>query len=292
MIGADSRDFQSLTPSQMKILASMLKLREASAYTLSKQIGMSYAIIHDGMRKLLILGFIKAISEVPDDSTNRQKIEYVLTAKGREVAAKADESLRWKYMDNLRNEVRFEFKDNLNIEQKIAELEKSLNEVQESKIRQLETTAKRVPDQLDKYQKASNRMFVIMPFASTFDDVWRGAIERACATEGYSCLRIDQMSLSSFVTTDLEKIIEKADYVIADITGLSPGVMFEVGYALGKGKKIVLLKQRNDPLKAPFDASKLRLISYDNSWSGIEKLYQEIREFLTPKSNKNKEELG
>jgi nucleoside 2-deoxyribosyltransferase len=119
-----------------------------------------------------------------------------------------------------------------------------------------------------------------MPFNPVFDDVWQGAIKRACAMENFACLRVDEIRLSSWITKDIESNIEIADVVIADITKSNPNVMFELGWALAKNKAPIVIRQKDDSIDVPFDVKGIRHLPYLNTWSGIEKLYREICKFI------------
>lgn len=176
------------------------------------------------------------------------------------------------------------------LERKVAKLEKDLRKLRLASAISYEGNEKEQEDMLKKYKSAEKKVFVIMPFAPVFDDVWRGAIKRACNTEGFGCLRVDEVSLSTWITEDIEKYIEMADVVIADITANNPNVMFELGWALAKAKKPIVIRQQNDPNKVPFDVQGIRYISYVNSWSGIERLFTDICKFIRSTSETLSEE--
>jgi len=166
------------------------------------------------------------------------------------------------------------------LQKKVAKLEEDLRKLRMISAISYEENEKKQEDMLKKYKSAEKKVFVIMPFDPMFDDVWKGGIKRACNTEGFACLRVDKISLSTWITEDIEKCIEMADVVIADITGNNPNVMFELGWALAKGKKPIVIRKQDDSNKVPFDVQGIRYISYLNTWSGIEKLYADICKFL------------
>ena len=92
-----------------------------------------------------------------------------------------------------------------------------------------------------------------MPFAQNFNDVWLGGIKPACTDCRYAPLRVDEISLSSLITEDIQSYMRMANVVIADITGNNPNVMFELGWALAKGKKPIVICQEEQTSKIPFD---------------------------------------
>lgn len=155
---------------------------------------------------------------------------------------------------------------------------------------------KKKEDILKKYKSAKWKIFVIMPFSPKFDDVWKGGIERACSAGSFGCLRVDKVSLSTWITEDMKKYMKMADVVIADITGNNPNVMFELGWALALGKQPIVIRQKEDPEQVPFDVKDIRYIRYSNTWRGIEELHRKIGEFakstsetLNEKTKKSKE---
>lgn len=138
-----------------------------------------------------------------------------------------------------------------------------------------------------KFNDSKNRVFVIMPFNDEFDDVWVGGIKKACLGD-FAPLRVDQISLSSWITDDVEEYIDKSTTVVADVTGNNPNVMFELGYALGRKKDPIIIVQPQEPGKVPFDISGIRHLEYADSWQGIEALAKNLRKFLTATSEKQK----
>src|SRR5215208_1606209 len=92
--------------------------------------------------------------------------------------------------------------------------------------------------------------FVLMPFAQEFDDVYRRGIKRACDEAGIECQRVDEQHFMNSIVEHLYKQIERADIVIADMTGQNPNVYYEAGYAMAMHKPIIFVSQELD---IPFD---------------------------------------
>lgn len=173
---------------------------------------------------------------------------------------------------------------------KIARLEKEVEKLRVASITSPEGSEKKQEDMLKRFKGAEKKVFVVMPFAQIFDDVWKGGIERACNSEDFGCLRVDKISLSSWITEDIKEYVKMADFVIADITQNNPNVMFELGWALALEKKPIVIRQQGDPDKVPFDVKDIRYIPYVNSWSGIESLFKGICKFLKTTSETVNEE--
>ncbi len=145
-----------------------------------------------------------------------------------------------------------------------------------------------------KFVNAENRVFVIMPFSEDFEHVWKGALVRACQENGFAPLRVDKISLSSWITDDVEAYIKRSDTVITDVTGNNPNVMFELGYALARGKNPIIIRQSDDPAKIPFDIAGIRYLDYENTWQGVEDLKKDLKKFLvaTLEEQKRRKQKG
>ncbi|HHX24415.1 MAG TPA: hypothetical protein GX723_10515 [Thermoanaerobacterales bacterium] len=66
---------------------------------------------------------------------------------------------------------------------------------------------------------------------------------------------------SSRIISNILESISKSEILIADISGLNPNVLFEVGYAFGMGKKIILFSQGFSKVERENDMADLEIIS-------------------------------
>ena len=69
--------------------------------------------------------------------------------------------------------------------------------------------------------------------------------------------------------------------MIADLSGLNPNVMYELGIAHTIGKETILIYQRGGEVKFPFDLAHIRRIEYTNDALGGKNLVEELRATLT-----------
>jgi predicted nucleotide-binding protein len=122
-----------------------------------------------------------------------------------------------------------------------------------------------------------------MPFEKQFEDVWRGGITKALKSQGFKYIRIDEIKRSTNIVKDITDCVVNCSFAIFDVTGNNPNVMFELGLAVGKQKTVIIISQSRTEL--PFDIGQIRIIFYDNSWGGIEKLRRELERFLTQMSH-------
>jgi hypothetical protein len=139
-------------------------------------------------------------------------------------------------------------------------------------------TAAQTREAMESQLADERSVFVIMPFSTEFADVWKGGIQRAAEAERFTPIRVDQINRSTNITDDIVASIEKCRLAIVDVTGNNPNVMFELGYAIARSKKNIIISQSADYL--PFDIRNIRTIVYANTWSGIEELKVRIQEFL------------
>jgi hypothetical protein len=108
-------------------------------------------------------------------------------------------------------------------------------------------------------------VFVLMPFGAAWSDNVYDAIRRACdeaarAFIGLRAERADDITEPGRITDQITSAIERADVLIADITGANPNVLFELGYGDALGKSIIVLNQHVDA--TPFDIKDWRQITY------------------------------
>lgn len=94
------------------------------------------------------------------------------------------------------------------------------------------------------YEIQKGYVFVAMPIgsASSFDDVL-DAIQEACNKCGLTAERVDEAQVNERITDRILESIQKAEYVIVDLTESRPNVFYEAGYAQGIGKLPIYSKK-------------------------------------------------
>jgi hypothetical protein len=103
-------------------------------------------------------------------------------------------------------------------------------------------------------------VFVLMPFADEFDDVYKLGIKPACENAGAYAERLDQQLFTESILDRIYNQISKADVLVSDMTGRNPNVFYETGYAHALGKKVILLTKSADDI--PFDLKHYQHIIY------------------------------
>ena len=118
------------------------------------------------------------------------------------------------------------------------------------------------------------KAFVIMPFGSDFNDVYKLGIKATAKECDVDVKRLDDDFFDTNMVEEIYKKINDADFIIADMTGRNPNVFYEVGYADAKNKLILLLTQNVNDI--PFDFKQRLHIEYSDVSSLKEKLKNKI----------------
>lgn len=122
------------------------------------------------------------------------------------------------------------------------------------------------------------RAFVAMEFAEPFNTVYREAIYKQADEAGFDVIRIDEKPGPGVIFQDIQREIEQAEIVIAEITPANPNVFYEIGYAQALGKPIILLAQRGSEL--PFDMRSYRVVFYNDTIGGKPDVERSLRKHL------------
>lgn len=123
--------------------------------------------------------------------------------------------------------------------------------------------------------ESKKKVFVAMPFAKEFDDIFHYGIQGAVNAAGYLCERADYESFTGDIMEWVKKRIASAELVIADLSSANPNVYLEVGYAWGIGTKTVLIIDDTKQLK--FDTRGQRCIPYNSIQDLEESLTTELK---------------
>jgi nucleoside 2-deoxyribosyltransferase len=115
------------------------------------------------------------------------------------------------------------------------------------------------------------KCFVIMPFAKEFIDVYatiKGHVESAVSSQKIKCQRLDDTKPAGRITDRLLSALRECSFCVADLSGCSPNVMWETGYAMALGKPVIVVTQNLATL--PFDVKDMQALGYDRNqlnWS-------------------------
>ena len=107
----------------------------------------------------------------------------------------------------------------------------------------------------------SQPVFCAMPFHESFLDVYLLAIVPTMNELGFEVLRLDQTHSFSGISQRIWDGIADSRFVIADISGHNPNVLYELGVAHGLGVNTFLIVDSGTPI--PFDIKDNMALAYD-----------------------------
>ncbi len=124
------------------------------------------------------------------------------------------------------------------------------------------------------------KIFVMMPLAEPFDTLYREVINPVATDLGFEVVRVDEVVGPGIIIEDIQRQIEGAHAVVAEISTQNPNVFYELGYAHALQKPAVLLVRRSDGAAMPFDIRSYRAIFYDDSIGGKKTVERNLEQHL------------
>jgi hypothetical protein len=106
-------------------------------------------------------------------------------------------------------------------------------------------------------------VFVAMPFNTPHSEDLYVIVEHVCKQIDLQAIRADRFVKAGPITRDIREAIARAGIVVADLTGLNPNVLYEVGLANADYDRVIIL--HDGGTKLPFDLNDQRAISYSLS---------------------------
>ena len=101
----------------------------------------------------------------------------------------------------------------------------------------------------------------MMPFGTPFDSYFEEIYEPAIEESGLKARRADNLFTPTPIIRDIWEYINSSKILLADITGLNPNVMYELGLAHAIAKPVIIISDSIE--KVPFDLRHLRILIYD-----------------------------
>jgi hypothetical protein len=126
-------------------------------------------------------------------------------------------------------------------------------------------------------------IFMIMPYNEgyAFYEKIQSVVKESV---GFSCIRADHVHASGHeLLSKIHLLIDRAELVIAETSNQSPNVFYEVGYAVGTHKPILLLVK--DGTNIPTDLKGIETISYKDDQDGVKRFSTILHEHLTLQLN-------
>jgi hypothetical protein len=118
----------------------------------------------------------------------------------------------------------------------------------------------------------SHSVLVLMAYSgrSDLEDAF-DSYQQVCGELGYECERVSEDNAGERILPDILARLERAAFVIADLTELRPNVFYELGYAEGLKKKVIVTAKEGTEL--PFDVKDIPTIF----WDGQRKLREDLQ---------------
>jgi hypothetical protein len=104
------------------------------------------------------------------------------------------------------------------------------------------------------------RCFIVMPFSLDWSDDVHRTLSGACKATAVQPVRGDDVFTPTDILVDIWQSINGADFVIADITGRNPNVLYELGIAHTLAKPVLIISRNAADI--PIDLSTRRVILY------------------------------
>lgn len=129
-------------------------------------------------------------------------------------------------------------------------------------------------DELQKNTSSGRNVLVAMKFGDETSKL-REAIREGIRKAEYHAIFIDEVQHNDFITPELLKYIRDSKFVVVDLTHQNNGAYFEEGYAMGVGKPVIQLCQKDTKLH--FDIAQKNTIMWKTEDEIPELLENRIR---------------
>ena len=109
----------------------------------------------------------------------------------------------------------------------------------------------------------SRSVFVIMSFAASpqYKDLY-ASIQRVCGAFDYNAERVDESNLFKRIIPEITRQVRQSAFVIADVTEPKANVFYELGFADGIGKEMILTAKKGTDL--PFDINDVPVLFWES----------------------------
>ena len=125
-------------------------------------------------------------------------------------------------------------------------------------------------------------VFMVMPFAKAFDELYYNTIRPLVTEIPLVILRGDEFnSTNGVVIEDVWAALNQCRFVIAEISTGNDNVFYELGIAHTLNKPAILITQAKEPLEVAFDIRHLRYLQYRDSPAGLKVLGEELKTAIT-----------
>lgn len=136
-------------------------------------------------------------------------------------------------------------------------------------------------DELLRNEQTKRQAFIAMAFRDETKAI-SDAIKTGIREAGYEPLRIDEKEHNNQIVPEILYQIDNSKFLVMDITVPNNGAYYEAGYALGKGKQVIICcskesfesESENQP---HFDVAQKSMIVWKNEADLVERLKKRIK---------------
>ena len=132
--------------------------------------------------------------------------------------------------------------------------------------------------------RESKNVFVLMPFDDQSQTIYYNVLRPVIESFGYSVSKADEDIRIGTVIEQIKESIRNALLVVADVSGKNPNVFYELGYAHGLEKNVLIITTNKNDI--PFDISHIRYFEYS-----YDPNFENLRNKFLPIFKKNLEEI-
>jgi predicted Rossmann-fold nucleotide-binding protein len=106
-------------------------------------------------------------------------------------------------------------------------------------------------------------VFVVMSFGENaqYKDLY-ASIQRVCSQFDYDAKRVDESNLLKRIIPEIARQVRQSAFVIADVTEDKANVFYELGFADGVGKEVILVARKGT--QVPFDITDVPIVFWDS----------------------------
>ena len=112
-----------------------------------------------------------------------------------------------------------------------------------------------------------NLVFALIPLRDPFIEVVEDHIKKVVEEFGLVCRKADDTFAPRVIMENIWEQINRARFIVADLTSKNPNVFYEVGIAHTLGKDVILIAQSEQDV--PFDLRHIRYIQYEYTPPGM-----------------------
>ncbi len=120
----------------------------------------------------------------------------------------------------------------------------------------------------------SKQAFVAMWFDESLKEIFTKGFEPLKEDTGFEMYRVDQEPFNEKICDRIIADIRESRFLVADVTGLRPAVLFEAGYAMGLGLPVIFTCKEGTKVEGCFDTRQYNHIV----WKDAEELRSKLKD--------------